>query len=59
MLALERRRLRSGKQTTRMVAPARPAFSSVDPFNKWIDRNSDDNLKEVSKAESLVARSRI
>jgi hypothetical protein len=30
------------------VAPAEPAFAGVDPFNKRIDRNSDDNLKDVT-----------
>jgi aminopeptidase N len=48
VLALERRPLRSGKQTIQIVAPAEPAFAGVDPFNKRIDRNSDDNLKDVT-----------
>jgi aminopeptidase N len=48
VLALERRPLRSGKQTLRIVAPAEPAYAGVDPFNKRIDRNSDDNLKDVT-----------
>jgi hypothetical protein len=25
----------------------RPKFVGIDPFNKWIDRNSDDNLTKV------------
>jgi hypothetical protein len=48
VLAFERRPLRSGRQTIRLVAPAEPAFAGVDPFNKRIDRNSDDNLKDVT-----------
>jgi aminopeptidase N len=47
VLAVERRPLRSGRQTIHLVAPAEPAFAGVDPFNKRIDRNSDDNLKDV------------
>jgi ABC-2 type transport system permease protein len=48
VLAVERRSLRSGRQTLHLVAPAEPAFAGVDPFNKRIDRNSDDNLKEIT-----------
>jgi aminopeptidase N len=48
VLAVERRPLRSGRQTIHLVAPAEPAFAGVDPFNKRIDRNSDDNLKDVT-----------
>ncbi len=59
VLALERRPLRSGKQTFTLVTDKEPKYAGVDPFNKWIDRNSDDNLKEVSKTESLVAPSHI
>ena len=36
-----------------------PNYAGVDPFNKWIDRNSDDNVKEVAKAESLASLSRL
>ena len=25
----------------------RPTFAGVDPYNKWIDRNSDDNVRPV------------
>jgi hypothetical protein len=26
----------------------KPAFAGVDPYNFYIDRNSDDNVKEVT-----------
>jgi aminopeptidase N len=44
VLALERRRIVSGPQTVVLVTDRAPAFVGVDPFNKRIDRNSDDNL---------------
>jgi hypothetical protein len=44
-VVLERRALRSGTQTFRFVTAARPTFAGVDPYNKWIDRNSDDNVR--------------
>ena len=59
MLAVKRMRVQSGKQTLLLVTDKEPNFAGVDPFNKWIDRNSDDNVKEATKAESLAAASRL
>jgi ABC-2 type transport system permease protein len=59
VLALERRPLRSGKQRLTLVTDEEPNYAGVDPFNKRIDRNSDDNVKEASKAEALADLSRI
>ncbi|MDP1914156.1 M1 family aminopeptidase [Brevundimonas sp.] len=47
VVLLERRRIRSGVQTLRFITSRRPAFAGVDPYNKWIDRNSDDNVRAV------------
>jgi aminopeptidase N len=47
ILALERRRLRSGSQQLEWVADKPPRFVGVDPFHYRIDRKSDDNLREV------------
>ena len=44
VMAFERRTLKSGKQTLTLVVDALPKFVGVDPYNKRIDRNSDDNL---------------
>jgi ABC-2 type transport system permease protein len=46
VLLLERRRVTSGAQTITVVVDQAPAFAGIDPFNKRIDRNSDDNLVE-------------
>ncbi|KQY86543.1 MULTISPECIES: M1 family aminopeptidase [unclassified Brevundimonas] len=50
VVLLERRPIRSGVQTLRFVTTRAPSFGGVDPYNKWIDRNSDDNLRAVEQA---------
>jgi aminopeptidase N len=47
VIAVERRPIRSGRQTITMVVDREPKVVGVDPFNKRIDRNSDDNLKTL------------
>ena len=42
-----RRPVRSGRQTMTLVLDQAPKFVGVDPFNKRIDRNSEDNLTSV------------
>ena len=43
----ERRRLRDGVQQIVVQTAAKPAYAGVDPYNKRIDRDSDDNLLKV------------
>ncbi|HEY4116453.1 MAG TPA: hypothetical protein VGM56_01305, partial [Byssovorax sp.] len=50
VLAFERRVVVSGAQTVKLVVAEAPAWVGVDPYNKRIDRNSDDNLTEVTPA---------
>jgi len=59
VLAVKRMRVHSGKQTLAIVTDKEPNFAGVDPFNKWIDRNSDDNVKEATRTESLAAAARL
>ena len=47
VIAVERVPLGSGRQTLRMVTDREPKVVGVDPFNKRVDRNSDDNLKAL------------
>jgi aminopeptidase N len=47
VLMMERREIGSGRQEIRIVTGRKPAFVGIDPYNKYIDRNSDDNLLEV------------
>lgn len=44
VLLMDRHAIKSGKQQVRIVTANRPAFVGIDPYNKYIDRNSDDNL---------------
>jgi ABC-type transport system involved in multi-copper enzyme maturation permease subunit len=48
VIELERRPLASGRQQIVLRSARKPAFAGVDPYNYYIDRNSDDNLKEVT-----------
>jgi ABC-2 type transport system permease protein len=41
-------RIRSGKQTIRLVVPHEPSRAGVDPFRKLIERERDDNVVEVN-----------
>lgn len=47
VLMMERREISSGSQEIRLLTESKPAYVGVDPYNKYIDRNSDDNLAEV------------
>ena len=40
--------IHSGDQVLRLVADRPPRFAGVDPYNKLIDRNADDNTVRVS-----------
>ena len=44
VLFMERRPVKSGKQTIKLVTSKRPTWLGIDPYNKYVDRNSDDNL---------------
>jgi aminopeptidase N len=50
VLALTRRRIVSGAQTVTLTLDKPAAWAGIDPYNKRIDRNSEDNLKAVTKA---------
>lgn len=44
VLKMERQPITSGKQTITIITDKKPAFVGIDPYNKYIDRNSDDNV---------------
>lgn len=48
VIAIERRPLRSGQQSVRFVTARRPAYAGVDPYDFYVDRNSNDNVAPVS-----------
>ena len=45
VLLLEKHRVRTGEMTFELVVDEEPSHVGIDPYNKLIDRNSDDNLK--------------
>jgi len=49
VLLMERRTLRSGSQEVKVTVDRKPSFVGVDPYNKRIDRNSDDNLMRIQE----------
>ena len=48
VLLLKRELLHDGLQRLTIHSKARPLFAGVDPYNYYVDRNSDDNLIAVT-----------
>ena len=48
VIVMGRERLHDGSQRVTLASKAKPAFAGVDPYNFYIDRNSDDNVKAVT-----------
>ena len=48
VLAFERRRLGTGRTEVTLLTAHAPTHVGVDPYNKRIDRNSEDNLTQVT-----------
>jgi aminopeptidase N len=48
VLSMKRSPIRAGSQVIEVVTAKRPLFAGVDPYNFYIDRDSDDNLVPVS-----------
>jgi len=46
-LYLEKQRFNTDKSTIEVVVDEKPTFAGIDPYNKLIDRNPEDNLIEV------------
>ncbi|MCZ8369812.1 MAG: M1 family aminopeptidase [Porphyrobacter sp.] len=48
VLSMKRYPVRTGKQVIEVVTKGRPTFAGIDPYNFYIDRNSDDNVVAVN-----------
>ncbi|QDZ06411.1 aminopeptidase [Sphingomonas panacisoli] len=48
VIAMQRFPIKSGVQVIRVNSRRKPAFAGIDPYNMYVDRNSDDNLVPVS-----------
>jgi hypothetical protein len=52
-LYLERHRVRNGKQTITLTVPREPARAGIDPYHKLIQRQSGDNVVDVTAPGAL------
>ena len=48
VVLMERRPVTSGTRTFRFITATKPTHVGIDPYNRWIDRNSDDNVIAVN-----------
>ena len=48
VLAMTLHPIRTGQQVIELVTAAKPLYAGVDPYNFYIDRDSDDNLAAVN-----------
>jgi ABC-type transport system involved in multi-copper enzyme maturation permease subunit len=48
VLVMTQKPIRSGVQTIVVHTAAKPTFAGIDPYNFYVDRNSDDNVKGVT-----------
>jgi len=47
VLALEKRHITTDKNTFEFIVNEKPSKAGIDPLNKLIDRNPDDNTKKT------------
>lgn len=52
VLFLEKRRVQSGRVVIEVDVAELPKKAGIDPYNKWVDRNSNDNVKTAEEAGS-------
>ncbi|MDQ3075156.1 MAG: aminopeptidase [Pseudomonadota bacterium] len=48
VVVMEREPIRSGVQKVTLHSKVKPSFAGIDPYNFYIDRNSDDNVGAVT-----------
>jgi ABC-2 type transport system permease protein len=47
VVIMSRQAVRDGKQSIMLKSKVKPLFAGIDPYNFYIDRDSDDNLTDV------------
>lgn len=50
VIAMQPATIHTGEQTITLVSRAKPLFAGIDPYNMFVDRNSDDNVTPVAAA---------
>jgi len=48
VITIQRLPIHSGRQVVTLHSRQQPTFAGVDPYNFYVDRNSDDNVKDVT-----------
>jgi len=48
VISMGRQPVHSGTQKIIVQSKVKPLFAGVDPYNYYVDRNSDDNVKDVT-----------
>ena len=51
VIFLEKRKIQGDRVTLELITDQQPVYAGIDPYNKLIDRNSDDNLGQVEVVE--------
>lgn len=49
VVMMERKPITSGRQTLRVITSRAPTYAGIDPYNKYVDRNADDNVLDVTR----------
>jgi ABC-type transport system involved in multi-copper enzyme maturation permease subunit len=49
VLFLEKRSMHAGENVLEVTLDKAPKWGGIDPYNKLVDRNSDDNLRKVDR----------
>jgi ABC-type transport system involved in multi-copper enzyme maturation permease subunit len=49
VIVMQRLPIHSGTQVLKFVTDRRPTYAGIDPYNYYIDRNSDDNVASVTE----------
>lgn len=50
VLSMQRMQIHSGEQQVKLITPRAPVWAGVDPYLSFIDRDTNDNLVQVSEA---------
>jgi hypothetical protein len=48
VISIDRKPVKDGKQIVVITSKRKPAFAGIDPYNFYVDRNSDDNVIDVT-----------
>lgn len=54
VIMVEKRHVPDGQSTLEIIVDKKPTIAGIDPYNKLIDRNSDDNLRVVDEVDEVA-----